>query len=45
MTVWIAEGTGILSGVHNSEEIDRRIAEDKAKEAAAAEYAAELEAT
>jgi hypothetical protein len=45
MTVWIAEGTGILSGVHDTEEIDRRIAEDKAKEAAAAEHAAELEAT
>jgi hypothetical protein len=45
MTVWIAEGTGILSGVHDPEEIGRRIEEDKAKEAAAAEYAAELEAT
>jgi hypothetical protein len=43
MTVWIAEGTGILSGVHNSEEIDRRIEEDKAKEAAAAKHAADLE--
>jgi hypothetical protein len=45
MTVWIAEGTGILSGVHDSDEIERSIAEDKAKETAAAEYAAELEAT
>jgi hypothetical protein len=34
-----------LSGVHDTEEIDRRIAEDKAKEAAAAECAAVLEAT
>ena len=45
MAKWVAEGTGILSGMHDSEEIDRRIAEDKAREAAAAEYAAELEAT
>jgi hypothetical protein len=43
MTVWIAEGTGILSGVHNSEEIDRRIAEDRRKEAAAAQLAADQE--
>jgi hypothetical protein len=40
---YVVEGTGILSGVHDTEEIDRRIAEDKAKEAAAAEYAADLE--
>jgi hypothetical protein len=45
MTVWIAEGTGILSGVHDSDEIARRIAEDKAKEAACSAAAAELEAT
>jgi hypothetical protein len=45
MTVWVAEGTGILSGTHDPDEIERRIAEDKAKEAAAAECAAELEAT
>jgi hypothetical protein len=45
MAKWVAEGTGILSGVHDSEEIDRRIEEDRRKEAAAAEYAADLEAT
>jgi hypothetical protein len=42
---YVVEGSGILSGVHDSDEIDRRIAEDRSKEAAAAEYAAELEAT
>jgi hypothetical protein len=42
---FVVEGTGILSGVHDTEEIERRIEEDKAREAAAAEYAAELEAT
>jgi hypothetical protein len=45
MAKWVAEGTGILSGIHDSEEIDRQIAEDRRKEAAAAEHAAELEAT
>jgi hypothetical protein len=45
MAVWVAEGTGILSGVHDPDETARRIEEDRSKEAAAAEYAAELEAT
>jgi hypothetical protein len=45
MGKWFAEGTGILSGVHDSDEIDRCIEEDRRKEAAAAEYEAELEAT
>jgi hypothetical protein len=45
MGKWFAEGGGIFGGVHDSDEIDRQIAEDKAREAAAAEYAAELEAT
>jgi hypothetical protein len=45
MAKWFAEGTGILGGEHDSDEIDRRIAEDRRKEAEAAEHAAELEAT
>ena len=45
MAVTVFESTGILSGVRDDAEIDRRIAEDRSKEAAAAEYAAELEAT
>jgi hypothetical protein len=45
MAIRVTEGTGILSGVYDSDEIDRRIAEDRRKEAAAAEYAAELETT
>ena len=43
MATFIIEGTGILSGVHDWDEIDRRIAEDKRKAAAAAELAAEQE--
>jgi hypothetical protein len=43
--VTVFDGTGILSGVYDSDEIDRKIAEDRRKEAAAAEYAAELDAT
>jgi hypothetical protein len=42
---YVVEGTGILSGTHDTDELERRIAEDRRKEAAAAEYAAELEAT
>jgi hypothetical protein len=45
MAIRVTEGTGILSGVYDSDEIDRQIAEDRRKEAAAAEYAAELETT
>jgi hypothetical protein len=43
MVIRVTEGTGILSGVYDSDEIDRQIAEDRRKEAAAAEHAAELE--
>jgi hypothetical protein len=43
MAITVFEGTGILSGVSDSDEIDRRIAEDKRKAAAAAELAAEQE--
>jgi hypothetical protein len=45
MAVTVFEGTGILSGTHDSDEIDRRIEEKRAQEAAAAEHAADLEAT
>jgi hypothetical protein len=45
MAVTVFEGTGILSGSHDSDEIDRRIEEDRRKEAAVAEHAADLEAT
>jgi hypothetical protein len=45
MAIRVTEGTGILSGVYDSDEIDRRIEEDRRKEAEAAEYAADLEAT
>jgi hypothetical protein len=45
MVIRVTEGTGILSGVYDSDEIERRIAEDRQKEAAAAEYADELQAT
>ena len=38
-------GTGILSGTHDPDEIDRRIEEDRRKASAAAELAAEREAT
>ena len=44
MTITIFEGTGILSGVYDSDEIDRRAEEDRRKEAAAAELVAEQEA-
>jgi hypothetical protein len=44
MAVTVFEGTGILSGVHDSDEIDRRAEEDRRKEAAAAKLAAEQEA-
>jgi hypothetical protein len=40
---YVVEGTGILSGVHDSDEIDRRIEEDRRKEAAVAEQAAAAE--
>jgi hypothetical protein len=43
MAKWFAEGTGILSGLHDSEEIDRQIEEDRRKEAAVAEQAAAAE--
>ena len=43
MAINIFSGTGILSGASDSDEIDRRIAEDKRKAAAAAELAAEQE--
>jgi hypothetical protein len=43
MGKWFAEGTGILSGVHDSDEIDRRIEEDRRKEAAVDEQAAAAE--
>jgi hypothetical protein len=38
-------GTGILSGTHDPEEIDRRIEADRRKASAAAQLAAEREAT
>ena len=38
-------GTGILSGTHDPDEIDRRIEEDRRKASAAAELAAERQAT
>ena len=38
-------GTGILAGTHDPDEIDRRIEEDRRKASAAAELAAEREAT
>jgi hypothetical protein len=43
MAINIFSGTGILSGASDSDEIDRRIAEDKRKAAAAAELVAERE--
>jgi hypothetical protein len=45
MATTIFDGSGILSGIHDSDETERRIAEDRRKEAAVAEAAAELEAT
>jgi hypothetical protein len=45
MTTTIFDGSGILSGIHDSDEIERRIAEDQKKAVASAEQAAELEAT
>jgi hypothetical protein len=45
MAVTVFEGTGILSGPSDPDETARRIEEDRSKEAAAAEYAADLEAT
>ena len=36
MAIRVTEGTGILSGVYDSDEIDRRIEEDRRKEAEAA---------
>jgi hypothetical protein len=45
MAVTVFEGTGILGGIHDTDKIERRIAEDQRKEAAAVEYAAEFEAT
>jgi hypothetical protein len=45
MAITIFSGTGILSGVHDSDEIARRAEEERQKEAAAAEFAAEREAT
>jgi hypothetical protein len=40
---YVVEGSGILSGHHDTEEIDRRIEEDRRKEAAAAQLAADQE--
>ena len=45
MATAIFSGTGILSGTHDPDEIDRRIEEDRRKASAAAELAAEREAT
>ena len=45
MTTVTFSGTGILSGTHDPDEIDRRIDEDRRKASAAAELAAEREAT
>ena len=45
MTTVSFSGTGILSGAHDPEEIDRRIEEDRRKASASAELAAEREAT
>jgi hypothetical protein len=43
MAVTVFEGTSILSGIHDSDEIDRRIEGDRRKASAAAELAAERE--
>jgi hypothetical protein len=40
---FVVEGTGILSGIHDSEEIDRRIESDRRKELMAAQLAADQE--
>ena len=44
MVKWVAEGTGILSGEHDSEEIERQIESDRRKELMAAQLAADQEA-
>ena len=43
MVKWVAEGTGILSGEHDSEEIERQIESDRRKELMAAQLAADQE--
>jgi hypothetical protein len=43
MTITIFDGTGILSGIHDSDEIARRAEEERQKEAASAKAAAEQE--
>jgi hypothetical protein len=43
MTITIFDGTGILSGIHVSDEIARRAEEERQKEAASAKAAAEQE--
>jgi hypothetical protein len=43
MAKWFAEGSGILSGEHDSEEIERRIESDRRKELMAAQLAADQE--
>ena len=45
MTTVTFTGTGILAGTHDPDEIDRRIEEDRRKASAAAELAAERQAT
>jgi hypothetical protein len=42
--ITVVEGTGILSGIHDSDEIDRRIAEERRRASEAAEVAAKREA-
>jgi hypothetical protein len=44
MAVTVIGGTGILSGIHDSDAIDRRIAEERRKASEAAEVAAKREA-
>jgi hypothetical protein len=44
MTIWVAEGTGILSGIHNPAEVERQIESDRRKELMAAQLAADQEA-
>jgi hypothetical protein len=41
--IWIGDGTGILSGVHDSDAIERSIEEDRRKELMAAQLAADQE--